>query len=444
MNTFFKGTVVLIIATFFGECIEFLTSMVLADELGKSGLGLYMSILPTIFLIVLLASFELPISISKFIAEKEERFHKSMLQHALRLTIIFTSVMMTIGMVLIPFIPAFHQYHPLLRWLVFILIPLISFSSIARGLFMGKNQMGRVAIAQFLRKIGQLILLVLFYQLFDFDMETSLLIAFCTLVGSEALVFIYLFHMFLVQYNQMKKQHFTVISGRTVRKSLMAVSIPTTAIRMFHSLTHAVQPFLIKAALLKAGVSEGLIMEQFGVMAGIAMTIGFFPAFIAQSLLIVLIPTVSKAYADRDYSILQKLLQQVMQITFSYGVPVSIAIYFFGDSISQFFFHSTAAAEYLQLLWPYFLLHFFIIPLQAYLIGLGLMKDAFLHNIWSSIITFSVMYILGSLPDFQMHGIIIGLNAGSVLLTLMHYLTICKKIGVTFWLKVPERKFIDH
>lgn len=444
MNSFFKGALVLIIATFFGECVEFLTSMVLAEELGERGLGLYMSILPTIFLIVLMASFELPISISKFIAEREDRYHKSMLQHALKLTIIFTSILLILASIFIPFIPVFNQYHPLLRWLVIILIPLISFSSIARGLFMGKNQMGKVATAQFLRKVGQLILLVFFYQLFNFDMETSLLIAFCTLVGSEALVFIYLFHMFLIQYNQMKKQHFTVISARTVRKSLMAVSIPTTAIRMFHSLTHAVQPFLIKAALLKAGVSANIATEQFGVMAGIAMTIGFFPAFIAHSLLIVLIPTVSRAYSDRDYSTLQKLLQQVMQITILYGVPVAVTLYFFGDSITNFFFHSTSAAEYLKLLWPYFLLHFFIIPLQAYLIGLGLMKDALLHNVWASIITFSVMYILGSLPDFQMHGVIIGLNAGSVLLTLMHYLTICKKIGLTFWLTVPERKFIDY
>ena len=54
--------------------------MVLARELGEKGLGMYMSILPTVFLIVLLASFEMPISISKFIAEKDKRIHQSMLK----------------------------------------------------------------------------------------------------------------------------------------------------------------------------------------------------------------------------------------------------------------------------------------------------------------------------------------------------------------------------
>lgn len=79
----------------------------------------------------------------------------------------------------------------------------------------------------------------------------------------------------------------------------MSVSIPTTAMRIFHAFTHAIQPFLIKAALVRAGFSENLATEHFGMLAGVAMTIGFFPAFIAHSLLIMLIPTVSNAYAKK-------------------------------------------------------------------------------------------------------------------------------------------------
>ena len=97
MNTFFKGTLLLAVAAFAGECIEFLVNMVLARELGENGLGMYMSILPTIFLVVLLASFELPISISKFIAEKDKKYHQSMLNHVIKLTVIFTAVLLPIA-----------------------------------------------------------------------------------------------------------------------------------------------------------------------------------------------------------------------------------------------------------------------------------------------------------------------------------------------------------
>ena len=138
MTTFLKGSLLLIVASFLGECVEFLMNMVLASELGERGLGLYMSILPTVFLIVLLASFELPISLSKFIAERDLQYHRSMLQYTIRLTVIITIFFLLLLSIVLPLLPVFDDYHPLFKWLIIVLVPLISFSSVARGYFMGK------------------------------------------------------------------------------------------------------------------------------------------------------------------------------------------------------------------------------------------------------------------------------------------------------------------
>lgn len=440
MSKFFKGVILLALAAFASECIEFVVNMVLARELGERGLGMYMSILPTIFLIVLLASFELPISISKFIAEKDKRYHLSMLHHVIKLTIIFTAVLVPAAAIIIPFISVFDEYHPLLRWVVIGFIPIVSFSSIARGFFMGKHQMGKIAASNFLRKSVQLLLLVVLYQAFQFDVNTAVFIAFCTFVGSEIVVFLYLLHMFIIQYQRIKKEPSSFISGKSVRQNLLSVSVPTTALRVFHALTHAVQPFLIKAALFKAGVPGEIATEHFGMLAGVAMTIGFFPSFIAHSFLIMLIPTVSKEYADKNLDELRRLLQQVFFVTFLYGIPSVGLFYFFARPLTDVFFHSTDAAVYLQMLWPFFLLHFFIIPMQAYLIGLGLMKDAAYHSVWSTVVSFTVMYLLGSMHSLQMDGIILGMNTGAVLLAMMHYVTVCRKIGLTLYLS-PAKQF---
>ncbi|MFS0862546.1 polysaccharide biosynthesis protein [Fredinandcohnia sp. 179-A 10B2 NHS] len=431
MKTFFKGTLLLVIAAFIGECVEFLINLVLAKELGGHGMGLYMTILPSIFLIVILASLELPVSISKFVAEKEQRYHQSMLKHATILTTVFSAVVLSVAIVVLPLVPVFDDYHSLVRWIVVILVPVISFTSIARGYFMGIQSMGRIAFANFLRKAIQLILLVFIFQILDFQIQTSILIALCTLVISDIIVFAYLGYEYIIQYQRMKQKPASFLSGKMVRQNLLAVSLPTTGMRIFHAISHAVQPFLIKAALLKAGLPAAVATEHFGLMSGVALSIGFFPAFIAHSLLIVLIPTVSEAYAKRDTELLQTLLQQVMRLTFLYGVPVCVVFYYFADPLTHIFFESTAATVYLQMLWPYFLFHFFLIPMQAYLIGLGLVKDAFIHNIWSTLISFSIMFILGSIQSLQMEGIIIGMNMGAVLLALLHYVTICRKIGIS-------------
>ncbi|WP_010677817.1 polysaccharide biosynthesis protein [Bacillus timonensis] len=431
MKTFFKGALLLMIAAFIGECVEFLINLVLAKELGGHGMGLYMTILPSIFLVVILASLELPVSISKFIAEKEDRYHRSMLKHATVLTTVFTAIIISLAFVILPVIPVFDDYHPFVRWLVILFIPIVSFLSIARGYFMGIQSMGRIAFANFLRKAVQLILLVFIYQLLEFEIHTSILIALCTLVASDLIVFGYLGFEYIVHYRKLGQRPTSSLSGRAVRQNLLAVSLPTTGMRIFHAISHAVQPFLIKAALLKAGMPAAVATEHFGLMTGVALTIGFFPAFIAHSLLIVLIPTVSETYAKRDMPMLQNLLKQVMRMTFLYGIPACVVFYYFAEPLTQIFFESSAATVYLQMLWPYFLFHFFLIPMQAYLIGLGLVKDAFIHNVWSTVVSFAIMFVLGSLQTLQMEGIIIGMNMGAVLLALMHYVTICRKIGVS-------------
>jgi stage V sporulation protein B len=440
MAIYYRGIFFLAASAFLGEGIEFLVNMILARELGKHGLGLYMSILPSLFLIFLLSSFELHISISKFIAEKEERFYRNILYHAISITIVFTCSLLLLATATLPFIPVFNAYHPYTRWLVLILIPVISFTSVARGYFMGKQEMGKIAVSNFLRKIIQLAALFLLFRFFDFSTQSALLIAIATLIGSEVVVFVYLFFIFILQFQQLKRQPFSNMNRKVVRKNLMAVSIPTTVMRLFTALTGAIQPFLIKAALIRSGLTDTIATEQFGMLMGVAVTIGFFPAFIAQSLMIVLIPAVSKSHSERDYLTLQKMLNQVIKLTFLYGVPAVIIFYFLASPLTSLFFKSATAAVFLQMLWPFFLFHFFIMPLQAILIGLGLIKDSFIHNIWATVISFSIILLVGSKPEWRMDGVVIALNTSSILVALMHYLTICKKIGVSIFIRKQVHK----
>ncbi len=72
---------------------------------------------------------------------------------------------------------------------------------------------------------------------------------------------------------------------------------------------------------------------------------------------------------------------------------------------------------------------------QACLIGMGFVKEAFYHNVWSHIVALSMMYVLGSMENLQMLGIILGMNTGMILLTSLHYTQICKALGYQFSLR---------
>lgn len=439
MKLFIRGIAFLIVTAFLGECLEFVVNMILARELGERGMGIYMSILPSIFLIAIIASLELPVSLSKFIAEKDVVYHRNILSQVWRMTIIFTCVFLLAATFIYSVFPFLAEYHPSVRWLTLLLIPIIAFSSIARGYFMGVHQMGKIAAANFLRKIAQLLLLVVVYQLFSFETNMAIIIALCTFIGSEGVVFLYFMQAYVLSVRKMKGSSFKSADKAEVGKALLSVSFPTTVLRIFHAVSHAIQPFLIKAALLHAGMTDVMATEHFGVMAGVALTIGFFPAFIAHSLLIALIPIVSEKVSKNDIKGIHSILRQVVLITLSYGAPAVMIFYFWGDELTALFFHSTSAAYYLKLLWPYFFFHFFVMPLQAFMIGFGLIKDALYHTIWATFVSFSLIYFLGSLPQFGMAGVLIGMNAGAVLLTLLHYHTVCSRLNLTLWFKNSVR-----
>ncbi|SDH94418.1 stage V sporulation protein B [Alteribacillus persepolensis] len=437
-KTFIAGTFLLIIAAFLGECLEFLINMVLARELGEKGLGLYMSILPTIVFLVVIASMELPISLSKAVAERDKVYHRSLLEHTIRFTAAFMVAFLAISIIILPLIPIFDKYHASLPYLLLILIPVISFSSIARGYFMGTQDMGKIAMANFLRRAVQLVLLITVFQLFHFEADIAILLSLCTLIGTECVVFCYLFYLFVRDMRRLKDKPRQSLGKKSVLELLLAVSLPTTGLRIFHAASFAVKPFLITAALMNAGVVEEQATIQYGKLAGVAFTIGFFPAFIAHSLLIILIPTVSEAYAKKQVMQLTRLLRKIMAATLLYAVPAVGVFYFFSNELTSLFFEQSPAAVYLQLLAPYFFFHFFVIPMQAFLIGLGLVRDAFLHSIWSTTISFVLMYFFGSMPSLQMDGIIIGMNTGIVILTWMHYATIRKRLDQPVGLRLGE------
>lgn len=432
LNIFLKGTLILVASAFVGECIEFLINLVLAKELGEYGLGQYMSILPIIGLTMIIASLELPVSISKFVAEKKPKYHLAMLRYVTRFVLLLVSGLVLLFVILFSLIPLFADIHPYIRWSIVILIPIIALSSIARGYFMGIQRMGKIAAANLFRRVIQLFLLVVIFQLFKFNLNVSILIALCSFIIGELIVLVYLVSAYYWHYRKLKVfKNKIELPAKEISKYLMDVSLPTTGIRLFNSFTNAIEPFLIKKALVVSGLPLGVATEHFGMVAGVALPIGFFAAFIAHSLMIALIPAVSQAYSERNQMKLLNLLQQVILWTFLYGIPVCAIMIIFAEPLTALFVPAKEAAIFLKHLWPFFLFHYFIIPLQAFLIGLGLVKEAFYQNVWSTFFSYIVMLLLGTHGQFQMFGIIIGMNMGGMVQLLMNYLTVCKKLGAS-------------
>ncbi|MFP3416264.1 multidrug transporter MatE, partial [Bacillus sp. SIMBA_074] len=82
-------------------------------------------------------SLELHISISKFVAENKQTLHYNLVIHALKMAAVIVLVMCVVMPFILSFSSIMDRYHPYIKWLLITLIPIVAFSSIARGYFMG-------------------------------------------------------------------------------------------------------------------------------------------------------------------------------------------------------------------------------------------------------------------------------------------------------------------
>src|SRR5699024_11170236 len=153
-QTFLQGTLILIGAGMITRFLGFINRIVIARLMGEEGVGLYMMALPTLFLVMTVASLGLPVAISKRVAEANARqdHHKikQILFVSLFLTCISSIILTFLLLGLAPFIAHTlltdeRTLYPLMA--ISPILPIVSISSVLKGYFQGKQNMKPQSIA---------------------------------------------------------------------------------------------------------------------------------------------------------------------------------------------------------------------------------------------------------------------------------------------------------
>ncbi|MCK6258423.1 stage V sporulation protein B [Fictibacillus sp. KIGAM418] len=439
MGKFLKGTLILSLAMLYTKVVEFVVSVLLARSLGSEGMGFYMMALPVIGLLITIAALEFPTALSKVLAEEE--VHQNDKQ---RLQIVKVSFYVIMGLSLLLVLISAAVTLLLLKWetidtrlgyplLALIpIVPVIGTTSILKGYFSGLQKMKPIAIAQLLEKTAQLSFIFYVLQYMKGLPLEYRVVAAVLGIGAGELVSLFFFSTsFLLGQRNLKdvsKSDFTPVPRRSILKKLFQVSLPTTGVRILNALTAAVNPILITQSLMFAGITASIATKQYGMLTAFAMTIGYFPGFIGYSLYVSLVPSISEARSKQDEAGLHQRIHQAFHITFLYGIPCSIVMYFFADELTVLFYHSPQAGQFLMLLSPFILFHYLLAPLQAILFGLGRARDVFSQTIWVNILSILLILSLASQTSFGIHGVIIAVNFSGVLLSFLHYHTIVEEV----------------
>lgn len=452
MSKFLKGTIILLLAGFVTRILGFINRIVIARFIGEEGVGLFMMAFPTLILVVTITQIGLPIAISKNVAEAEAKGDfkkiKNILVVSLSTTIALSLIFTPALILLAPYLSQTlftdeRIYYPLMA--IAPIVPVIAVSSVLRGYFQGRQNMKPSAYSQVLEQGVRIVLIAVLTKTFlPYGIEYAAAGAMLASVAGELISLVYLITTFKIKKRFPLRKNFfkQVQAGKSTFKELMDVAIPTLGSRMIGSIAWFFEPIVVAHSLAIAGVATTLATKQYGSLTGYAMPLLMLPSFVTYSLSTSLVPAIGEANSNNNGKLIEYRLQQALRFAFVTGGLAVVVLYILADPLMELMYGSTNGAYFIRLMAPFFLFYFYQGPLQAALQALNLARAAMINSLIGNIVKTAVIFILASQPSFGIKGVAIGIIVGFVLVTMLHFATVLKKISFTFYFREYLKTFL--
>ncbi|WCK53612.1 stage V sporulation protein B [Aneurinibacillus sp. Ricciae_BoGa-3] len=445
-KSFIQGTLVLVAAGLIVKILGFINRVMLARIIGAEGLGLYQMAVPTLILIISLATFGLNIAISKMVAEAEANQDRDKIRSILQisllivsiLSIVFTTVMIAGASIISHrFLTDQRAYYSLIA--IAPIVPIVAVSSVLRGYFQGRQNMMPTASSQVVEQVVRMFTVIIFASwLMPKGVEYASAGAMAGVVIGELFGMLSLLVQFRMQRipNLLQRRTLRGVLARNkeVFKGLLDIAMPVTGSRIVGSLTFFIEPIVVAQSLAFAGISAGVATRFYGQLAGMAIPLLVFPTFITYSLSVSLVPAVAEAAAQKNYALVHRRIYQSLRIALVAGAPFAALLFVFAEPLSSLLYHDEQVGRFLKMMAPYSLFLYFQGPLQAALQGLNYANVSMRNTIIGALLKTAAIIVLCSRPEFGVDGAVLSVNISMLSVTLLHFFSISKISGFTLQL----------
>ncbi len=348
--------------------------VLLARFLGAEGLGLYQMIFPLFIALVTLSVAGTPVAISQMVADDNVDplpLLRATRAIVLSITIPVTMIILTAARPIVMQLYHDPRFIPLLLILSPALLA-IAFSSVLRGLFLGRQMMTIPSLAQVVEQaVRVLLLLVLLNFAADHLIRNRIAVATALIPIGEGISLLILGLGF---YRWQAQIHHGLTETRQAPPSYRAIlnmSLPIMFSRLLGSLLGVIEATLIPRQLRRHGFTEIQAVAYFGKLTGMALPLILFPTALTVALSTNLIPAIARADASRDRQAIWQLIQESLTATAYLTVPITVIFLLMGAQLDDWVFRGNLTPTvFIPLTLGAFFLYFDI-ALAGILRGLG-------------------------------------------------------------------------
>lgn len=426
-NTFFKSTLILLIGGFITKILGMIIKIVTNRLVGTEGLGIYMLITPTFMLLITIAQLGFPVAISKLVAE-EKNNNKNLVFSIIPFSLIINFIIMIILLFTSKYIANNLLHEPRtmygLKCIGFVL-PFISISSILRGYFFGKQRMIPHIVSNITEDLIRLITLIIGIPIFIRNGVESVVsfIILSNIISELTSIFVLFF--FIPKTFKIKKED--IVPKKKNIINILEISIPTTSSRLIGNLGYFLEPIILTYFLMKNGYTSNFIVNEYGIINGYVMPILMLPSFFTLAISQALVPVVSKSYSNNNIDYTKKKIRQGILFSIIIGIPSTLLFMIIPDIPLKLVYNTNEGIEYMKIMAPIFLLHYFQAPLSSSLQAMGKAKDSMFGTILGVSVKLITLIITCNLR-IGMWGLIVSTCINIIVVTIYDYRKVIRSL----------------
>ncbi|MEH6944767.1 putative polysaccharide biosynthesis protein [Bacillus sp. JJ722] len=447
-----KGTFILTIGMVLSKVLGLLYVIPFEAIVGSKGTQLYSYGYVPYTIFISIATGGLPLAVSKFVAKYnamgEYDVGQKLFRSSLKIMLISGMVAFLVLYFIAPglgeamgkgqenFTP--EEIATVIRAVSFALI-IVPFMSLIRGFFQGNESMGPTSISMVVEQIVRIIVLlggafVVMYVL-DGDVVTAISVAtFAAFVGALGGLIVLLMHWNKVKPQLKKKaktdQRTTRIPLRDMYKEIILYSIPFVFVGIAMPLFQMVDSLTFNSAMASIGL-KSIAGDAFGILNFNTQKLVIIPMSLATAFAMTIVPSVTKAYTERNTEVFTNQLNQAFQVLLFLTLPAAIGMSVLSKPIYTVFYgYDQLGAEVLQTYAPTAILFAFFSVTAAVLQGINQQK----YTVLSLLIGFLVKLALNIplIRMFETEGAIYATSLGYLVATVINFFVIYYFTGYSY------------
>jgi stage V sporulation protein B len=434
-QSLFTGTMVLAGASFVNRMLGFVYQIFLIRLIKAEGIGLFSMVFPIYILVLVLASFGIPVAIAKLVADAATQGNRQRAYRILRLALVYTSffslTLTVIGVLSARFITGQVLSNPS-TYLPFIcLMPgvfIVSMSSVFRGFFQGFQYMTPTAASQ---TAEQLIRVTVGLCLASLLINQGIVAAACgaclgVVIGELGGFMLMLLYFIRSRDLQPRLGGFRVRESGYLTGAMFRLAFPITLMRLVSTGFLSLEAVIIPHRLMANGFSTHEATEAYGLFAGIAETLLYTPGLITVALSTALVPAIAEAQTARDFSLLNSRVNNAMRCTVIVGLPSLLVFLVLARDLCAILFGYPEAGAALQVLAigaPFLYLQQ---TTTGVLQGLGEPMVPFRNLVIASVFKVAGIYALTGCPAYGIRGAAAAVVSGFIIMSVLNLIDLRK------------------